>query len=298
MKSIRPIQMLLEVARTGSVRGASEALDVSQPAVSAGIAELSRTVGAPLLERNGRSVRLTAAGEAFVAYGRRAMTLLDQGREAASAAAGGTLALRVAAVTTAAESFVPALLGGFLANESGVAVELDVANRARIWDRLAHDEVEVVVAGEPPIVPQCRTLAWRANDLVVVCSASQQLDAGDLADATWLMREHGSGTRARTEEVFRSLGIAPRVLTIGSNGAVRECVRAGLGVSLLSTDAVGEDLRAGHLRAIATAATPQRRHWRLVTNAERVLTRQARQFVAFAVASGIFTSGGPPEPLA
>ncbi len=290
--------MLLEVARTGSVRQAAEALEISQPAVSAGIAELSRLVGAPLLARDGRGVCLTQAGKAFVAYGRRAVALLEQGCEAAAAAGGAARSLRVAAVTTAAESFMPTLLGGFLENAPGVSIELDVGNRARIWDRLAHDEVELVVAGEPPVAPRCRTLAWRANDLVVVCGPYHRLVASDLGEATWLMREPGSGTRARTEELFRELGISPRVLTIGSNGAVRECVRAGLGVSVLSTDAIADDLEAGRLRTIPTAATPRRRHWRLVTNAERVLSRQARQLIAFATTSGAFTSGEPRDALA
>ena len=295
MKSLRPLQMLLEVARAGSIRRAADSLEISQPAVSVGDRGVGREVGTPLLEREGRGVRLTPAGEAYVAYGRRAMALLAEARDAASAMAGGASALRVAAVTTAAESFVPRLLGGFLERVPGIEIELDVSNRAQIWDRLTHGEVELVVAGKPPVTPRCRTLAWRANELVVVCGPQQALGAQGLAGATWLMREVGSGTRSRTEELFALLGIAPRVLTIGSNGAVRECVRAGLGVSVLSTDAVGEDLAAGRLRAIPTAATPQRRNWQLVTAADRVLSRQARAFVAFATASGAFAAGEPPD---
>jgi LysR family transcriptional regulator, low CO2-responsive transcriptional regulator len=288
MISLRQLSVFLEIARTGSIRAAAEALDVSQPAVSAAVAELQREIGASLLEREGRGVVLTEAGRTLERYGRRVMALLDESRIAVQEGAAGSSRARVASVTTAAESLLPPLLRGLHEREPGLRIELDVANRERIWDRLSHWEVELVIAGRPPLVPSCRTLAVRANHLVVVGPPGWRIDDDALASATWLLREPGSGTRAATEEIFALLGIQPPTLTIGSNGAIRECVRAGLGLSILSDDAVARDIADGRLLLVPTPVTPLRRNWHLVTNADRSLTVGAHRFLAYALESGIF----------
>jgi DNA-binding transcriptional LysR family regulator len=288
MLSLRQLAVFLEIARTGSIRAAAESLDVSQPAVSAAVADLQREIGASLLEREGRGVVLTEAGRTLERYGRRVMAMLDESRDAVRESAAGSSRVRIASVTTAAESLLPPLLRGLHEREPDLRIELDVANRERIWDRLSHWEVELVIAGRPPLVPSCRSLAIRANHLVVVGPPGWQTRDDALASATWLLREPGSGTRAATEEIFGLLGIAPPALTIGSNGAIRECVRAGLGLSILSDDAVARDIAEGRLSLVPTPVTPLTRNWHLVTNADRSLTVGAHRFLAYALESGIF----------
>lgn len=288
MRSLRPLQIFLEVARLGSLRRAAEALEISQPAISSVLSELQRELGAPLIERVGRGIGLTAAGQTFALYGRRIMALIDEAQGAVTSASSGGSKLRLAAVTTAAESFMPSLLRDFLLTHPEFEIELDVANREAIWDRLTHWEVDLVVAGRPPAVPRCRTLAIRPNELVVVAQTDPPARSGALGEMTWLLREAGSGTRGATEELFALLGIDPPRLTIGSNGAIRSCVRAGLGVSLLSADAVGADVTEARLRVLPTDATPMSRDWHLVTNADRALTSAAHRFVTFVTAGGLF----------
>ena len=87
---------------------AADELVVTQPSVSAAITALSREVGTPLLQRDGRGVRPTPAGDAFAPYATDVIGLLEKGRQAArEAVAASDRVLRIAAVTTAAESFVP-----------------------------------------------------------------------------------------------------------------------------------------------------------------------------------------------
>lgn len=290
MRSLRPLEIFLEVARLGSIRRAAEALEISQPAISSALADLQRGLRAPLIERVGRGIGLTPEGQTYASYGRRIMALIDEARGAVESVSSGRSKLRLAAVTTAAESFMPALLRDFSLIYPEFEIELDVANREAIWDRLAHWEVDLVVAGRPPAVPQCRTLALRPNQLVVVAQTDPPARAQALGEMTWLLREAGSGTRGATEELFGLLAIDPPRLTIGSNGAIRSCVRAGLGVSLLSVDAVGADLGDARLRILPTEATPMSRDWHLVTNADRALTSAAHRFVTFVSAGGFFFS--------
>ena len=134
--------------------------------------------------------------------------------------------------------------------------------------------------------------AVRANSLVVVCPPALRADllaelgvavpadlgqptAGPelvawLARQTWLLRERGSGTRATTEVFFEELDIAPGTLTVGSNVAVCESVAAGLGVTLISRDAVARELGWGVLAELPCPGTPLRRDWCLVSRAGRL----------------------------
>jgi DNA-binding transcriptional LysR family regulator len=106
------------------------------------------------------------------------------------------------------------------------------------------------------------------------------------------VREAGSGTRAVTEECFSALGIDPPRLSIASNGAISACVRAGLGYSLVSRDAVERELRTGAVKQVATAFTPLDRKWHLVASRDRELPPAAGRFVAFALERGGFVEAG------
>ena len=102
------------VVRRGSVTAAAEELYVTQPSVSAAVAALEREVGAKLLERDGRGLRPTPAGEAFAPYATHVLGLLDEGRRAAQEAVeGGRVTLRISAVTSAGDHVVPPLIRAF-----------------------------------------------------------------------------------------------------------------------------------------------------------------------------------------
>lgn len=289
MMSLIQLRTLLEVADAGSVRAAAERLVVSQPAVSAALAGLQKTIGAPVVERNGRGIRLTASGERLTAYGRRIFALLDEAvAESSAAGAPDAGRVRLAAVTTAAEQLLPELLSAFRRIAPAIDVELHVANKDRVWDRLAHWEADLVLAGRPPQDGHFATVAVRSNEVVVVGLPGRSYDLRALARTTWLLREPGSGTRETTHALLAQLGIAPSAVTIGSNGAIRECVRAGLGISVLSRDAVARDLADGSLAEIPTSVTPLVRDWHLVRSSERDLGPGARRFVAHAIDTGAF----------
>jgi DNA-binding transcriptional LysR family regulator len=290
MISLNQMRTFLEVARLGSVRAAAQRLVISQPAVSSALAGLQRAVGTPVVERDGRGVRLTPAGEQLAVYSRRVFALLDEAvAEARAAATPGAGRLRLAAVTTAAEQLLPDLLSGFREAAPGVDVALDVANKDQVWERLDHWEADLVVAGRAPHGASVVTLAIRPNAVVVVGAPGSKAGR-DLAQATWLLREAGSGTRETTEAFFAELGIAPRAVTIGSNGAIRECARVGLGISLLSRDAVAREIADGTLAEIPTPITPLVRDWYLVASADRELPPGARRFLAYVIEKGAFRS--------
>ncbi|HZQ26369.1 MAG TPA: LysR substrate-binding domain-containing protein, partial [Acidimicrobiales bacterium] len=234
--TLTQLRTFLAVADTGSVRAAAERLVVSQPSVSAAVASLERELGVALIARQGRGLRLTSGGAAFAATLRSSLGLLDQGvRAARSGEDPGQGSVRLAAVTTAAERLLPRLLASFRRAHPGAGVAMEVLNRAQVWDAVVTHEVDLAVAGRPPAGSPLRVLGTAANRLVVVGPPSPKRD---LAGQTWLLREEGSGTRSATDALLDDLGIEPATMVLGSNGAIEQCLLAGLGITLISEAAV------------------------------------------------------------
>lgn len=274
------LRTFVAVADLGSVRAASGRLAVTQSAVSAALAALQREVGTPLVEREGRGLRLTRAGTTYAEYARRILGLLDEaGLAALGEADGGRDRLRVAAVTSAGEHLIPPLLARFRAAHPTIGVALEVGPRERVWALLADHVVDVAVAGRPPPDSDLVVRAVRRNDLIVV-AGSEWADAPgrDVRDVPWLLREPGSGTRDTTEALLENLQADPIRLTLGSNGAVVAGVLAGLGVTLVSREAVHTELAAGRLIGVPVPGTPLDRPYHLVTH--RTVPRATRLFLA------------------
>ncbi len=279
----------LAVVRAGSITAAADALIVTQPSISAALAALNRELDVELLERAGRSVRLSPAGEAFAPYAADVIGLLEQGRDAArEAAAGSERRLRIVAVTTAAESFVPPLMQAFAARHPGLELVLDVANRASVLEAVCDHRADVAVTGQPPTDGRLEAVPLAENEIVLVTAPDDPLagsgpvPAARLADRTWLLREETSGTRALNEEFLDAAGLEPRTLTLGSNGAIKQAARAGLGVALISRAAVGFELESGWLGAIGLSPPPAVRRWWVLRSAVGPVRRTVADFVAFA----------------
>jgi LysR family transcriptional regulator, low CO2-responsive transcriptional regulator len=264
--TLTQLRAFLAVVRTGSVRAASEELVVTQPSVSAALSALSREVGVELTERAGRGIRLSAAGAAFAPYAADVVGLLESGTRAAHEASDrGTRELRVAAVTTAAERILPPLLPGFARRAPDVRIAVEVGNRDLVFRRLADHEADVAIAGRAPRGSTLVSEPFLENALAMIAPADDPLALrnevapDELVDRTWLLREPGSGTRRLNEVFLARHGLRPRLLTLGSNVAIVEGVRAGLGISVVSRVAVALELDAGVLATLPVAGLPDRR---------------------------------------
>jgi DNA-binding transcriptional LysR family regulator len=261
------LRALVTVADAGSVREAARRLTVTESAVSAALAALAREVRVPLVERDGRGLRLTGAGQDYAGYARQILGLHEEALAAARAGHDPERGrVRVAAVTTAGEHLLPGQLASFLGPHPGIDLRLEVGSSERMWAMFAAHEADVMIGGRPPAhVPDAVIRATRPNLLVVV--AAPTVAAGFEPAATrWLQREAGSATRAHGEALLSGLEVDPPRLTLGSNGAVVACAVAGLGATLISREAVRHQLDAGELTEIPVPGTPLRRPWRAVTH--------------------------------
>ncbi len=266
--TVTQLTAFLAVVRGGSVTAAADELVVTQPSVSSALSALARELGCELFERAGRGIRLTEGGTAFAPYAADVIGLLERGRRAAQeAASAGRRRLRIAAVTTAAESFVPQMMRDFAHAHADVELTLDVGNRAHVIESVLGHRADVAISGKPPGDPRLIAEPLIENQIACITAADDPATvgtpraAGELADRPWLLRERGSGTRALNEQFLADRGLAPRVLELGSNGAIKQAARAGLGVSLLSRAAVEAELSSGLLGEIRLSDAPLSRPW-------------------------------------
>jgi DNA-binding transcriptional LysR family regulator len=290
--TLNQLSSFLAVAREGSVSGAASKLYVTQPSISAAVSALSRELGVELTERVGRGIGLTAAGEAFRPYAADVLGLVEQGRTAAREASDVSMrSLRLVAVATAAECVVPSLLRAFARVHPEITLTLEVANRSSLFERVLEHEADVAIAGRPPEDDRIAGRAFLDNEIVLIAAPGHPLAErgpvrlADLADLVWLIREPGSGTRQLVAGLLSEHALHPRTLTLGSNGAIKEAVRLGLGVSLQPRVAVENELRAGTICEISVSGGLPRREWYALHSATVPPRPSVEQFLAFAYSS-------------
>jgi LysR family transcriptional regulator, low CO2-responsive transcriptional regulator len=285
--TVTQLRSFLAVVRTGSVTAAAEELVVSQPSVSAAVSALARELGVELTERVGRNVRPSPAGRVFAAYAADVVGLLDQGGRAAREVADRTAAeLRVGAVTTAGEHIAPQLMQAFAAGHPDVALSVDVGNRERVFERLRTHRSDLAIGGRPPddgLVGE----PFLDNPIVLITApddplaSARRVPVEQLGSRPWLLREEGSGTRSMTEEFLAAHDLRPPIRTLGSNGAIKQAARAGLGVSLQSRLATHLEVELGLLATIRVDVPLPRRQWYVIRPAHGPLRPAVERFLDF-----------------
>jgi len=286
--TITQLNAFLAVVRGGSVTAAADELVVTQPSVSSALAALARELGCDLFVRSGRGIRLTDAGQAFSPYAEDVIGLLEHGRQAArEAAVVAARKLQIAAVTTAAESFVPPLMRAFSEEHPEIELTLAVGNRRDVLERVRSHSVDVAVSGNPPADDRLIAHALTDNDIACItapddlAAGERLLGAGELAARRWLLREPGSGTRALNEQYLSDGGLDPSTLTLGSNGAIKQAARAGLGVSLVSRATVEIELATGLLGELRLKDGPATRSWFVLWSAVGPRRPAVEMFISF-----------------
>lgn len=269
---------------------AADELVVTQPSVSSALAALGRELECDLFERSGRGIRLTEAGTAFGPYAADVIGLLASGRQAArEAATGAARMLQIAAVTTAAESFVPPLMRAFSDEYPEIELTLAVGNRQDVLERVRSHSVDLAISGKPPGDDRLVAEPMAENEIACITSPDDPaagrdaVDAARLATRPWLLREPGSGTRTLNEQFLVNRGLAPSTLTLGSNGAIKQAARAGLGVSLVSRAAVETELASGLLGELRLKDGPAQREWFVLRSAVGPVRPPVQTFITFAL---------------
>jgi DNA-binding transcriptional LysR family regulator len=242
----RRLSLLRDVAATGTIAAAAERAGCTAAAASQQLAALERDLGAGLLERSARSVRLTEAGRVLAEHAGRLLSSLADAERAVRDVAGlrgGTI--RIAAFATAAISFVIPALTVFRRRHPDVEVRFTELESAEALPEVRAGTVDLAVTHEyaPLSRPDLHGLEQRAlyrEPMLLAVPRSLEpagtgkIDLADFAATPWVAALTSSGFQAATEMACRAAGFEPRVeCRVHSYPMVLAMVGAGFGVGLV-----------------------------------------------------------------
>lgn len=291
--TLRQLRVFEQVARLRSISAAAGVCHLTQPAVSMQMKALEEECGLPLTELVGRQLRLTEAGEAVVAYARRVHHGLDELEQQLAAMRGEQHGVLNVGIVSTAKYFASQLLATFTQQHPGVALTMQVENRASILQLLANNEIDLAIMGVPPESLDAVAIAFADHPHGLVLPAThaaarkRRLRLADLADETFLVRESGSGTRAVMERYFASEKFSPRkVIQMTGNESIKQAAMAGLGVGFLSLNTLALERRLGLLHVPTMHGLPIVRRWHVVHRRGKQLLPLALAFRDFVTAFG------------
>jgi DNA-binding transcriptional LysR family regulator len=294
--TLRQLQIFVAVAQGGGTTVGGARIALSQSATSAGLVGLEQGLGTRLFERVGRRLVLNDAGRALLPEAR---AMLDAAaRIEAQFAAGGAApayTLRVGASTTIANYILPGVVARFCARHPRAEIAVDVANTREVIAAVEGFEVDLGFIEGPCLSASLTALPWAMDELVIVCAPHHALAKAarkralaltDLADARWLMREPGSGTREVVEQA-----LAPHLkqlrsqMQLGSAEAIKRAAAEGLGITCLSRHVVRDMLARRQLVHLATPLPRLARQLSLIHRRDRQPSAGLGSFIAHCLAA-------------
>jgi DNA-binding transcriptional LysR family regulator len=287
----RQLAAFCAVVEKKSFSQAAERLGVTQPAVSLQIRALEKRLGVQLVDRSGRRVEPTEAGQRLYRNAQRVLAaeelLLDELTEGERVAG----RFELGASTGPGGSVVPILLGELAQTYPDLSVALTVADTHRIIELVADRAVELGVVG---FARRHRSVVFEPlfrDQVVLACPpghrfAGQTISLDDLREETLILMQEGAGVREAIEDELRAAGVRPRDfgarLELGLQESVRAAVEAGVGVTFISRSANEAALTAGTLTEAHVKGLEPSREIFLARAAGRTLTRAAQAFLGLA----------------
>jgi DNA-binding transcriptional LysR family regulator len=288
--TLRQLSVFEAVARQLSYTQAAKSLHLSQPAVSMQVKQLESSVGLPLFEQTGKRIQLTDAGREVYQYSRAIFELFEEMEEVLAALKGVDTGRLDIAVASTVNYFAPKLLAAFSRRYSGIELRLDVTNRRRLMQLLETNQTDIVLMGRPPEDIELVSEPFMDNPLVVIAPPEHPL-VGEklvpverLAEEIFVMREEGSGTRLAMERFFSEHELD--ILTgmqMTRNEAIKQAVRAGMGLGVVSAHTVELEVETGRLIELDVVDFPIRRHWYMVYRKGKRLSPAAAAFRDFVL---------------
>jgi DNA-binding transcriptional LysR family regulator len=295
------IEAFVQVAQHRSFSKAAEALFLTQPSVTARIQSLERDLGESLFERNGRGVRMTEMGAAFLPYARRALKALQDGRDSIEGMRNLEIgSLKLGSALTVSTYVLPKILKKYTTAYPGVEVSVHTGRSEQVLQMVLQDEVHCALertVHHAEIV----TVPLYEDDLVLVAPPEHRFaqkrgaTIEEIGREPLILFDKGSSYNALIQGVFRQHGIVPKTLMeMDTIEATKKMVEEGLGIALLPKVSTEREVELGHLVTVnVTNASMPRRQISLIYRKNR---KQPRAVVAFFTLLSEMYRVAIPEP--
>ncbi len=292
LMDLHRIEIFCSVVKLRSFSRAAETLFLTQPTVSGHIKNLEQELGVRLLDRLGKRAIPTEAGEVLYRHGRRLLEERDRVRQEIEKITGRVSGvLRIGGSTIPGAYILPPVIGAFKKVHPTISIQLSIADSARVAEAVLSGELCIGVIGARDADPHLEVHPFRSDELVVAVPARHRwakkraIALDDLRTEPFILREQGSGTRKimgdRLEKAGLSLADLNIGAVVGSSDAVRQAVKAGLGISILSSRALTEDIEGGRLAALRIKGVRMERNFYVILLKDRSRSLLCRSFLEF-----------------
>lgn len=287
---IHHLKVFASVYKHKSFSKAAEELYLSQPTVSDHIKALEEELNCKLFDRLSR--RIIPTKEAGLLIGRAVEViekvegikeLLGEFRKDLSGH------LVIGASTIPGTYILPGLTVSFRRNNPSVLFEIVVSDSRAIIDKIAEHDLLIGIVGAKLEARQVHFEPFLDDELIAVAAgayeAKKSMGIRDIAKSPIVMREQGSGTRKEFEKILEREGLDPHQLNIvgifGSTDAIKQAVKEGMGISIISRRSVKDELKCEMLREIKIKDADMKRQFYIITHRKRTLPHLYRTFVDY-----------------
>jgi DNA-binding transcriptional LysR family regulator len=290
---LRQLEIFRKVVELESFSKAAKAVFLAQASVSERIATLENLVGTKLLDRLGRQIMPTKAGEILYKH---AVLLLDMKRTACLEIQ-DFLGIKqgeihIGGSTIPGEYILPKIIGDFCEKHPLISVALSISDTHDIEDRVLNGHLELGIVGSRR---SHRNLVhhtlWK-DELVLAVPANHRLatrrtvSLEELSKEPFILRQTGSGTLKIMEDYLKTSGSKTFdsyhvVARFGTSTAVKEGIKAGLGISVLSSRALGTELKTGIIKTLKVKGLSMFRNFYLIRDRRRIASPLCQAMVDF-----------------
>ena len=269
---------------------------LSQPTVSIHIKDLEDHFSCRLIDRLSKEALPTKAGHLLYRYAKRMISLLDE-TESAMAEFNGMIrgSLEIGGSNIPGVFILPSIIGLFTTDFPEVNISLSIADTRRTIDAIISGELELGVVGAVSNHKAISQTQLVDDELCLVVptghrwSKKKKVTAKQLSTEPFLMREDGSGTLKTIKDSFSNAGLNINdlkvIARIGSTEAIRQGIKNGMGISILSAIAVSDDVAAGKLKILSISGLNLKRAFYLTHHRHRSPSPLGRAFIDFISAN-------------
>lgn len=289
---IAQLYSFMAVVDTGSFSASAKRLKISQPAITFQIQSLEESLGVKLIDRSGKRVRLTEAGEIVYKSAKKILSeveaLESQIEEFQESPKGS---LTVGASTIPGEYVLPKVFGGFKKKYPEAVLSLEIADTEEIVERVINGEFDIGVVGAVIEDKRLEFSPFLKDELIFIVPANYEhyqegkVSLNEILGEKFVTREEGSGTRMVVEKKLSQTGFRfgdfNIVMELGSNEAVITAVEAGLGASIVSRWAAEKAVELGTVRVVEIEDMPIERNLYITVRRGRPFNKLTELFLDF-----------------
>lgn len=285
---LHQLNIFIKVAEEKSFSKAADAIYLSQSTISSHIGNLEKYFGQKLFDRMGKEVILTHAGEKLFPIAKEMLSLQDYAVQALVESTWKIEGhIRIAASSVPAQYIVPKYISQFNKKFPNVKFSLDLLDSVHVAERLVRGEADIGILGHQYFDEQLKYIPIMKEKLVAIAPLDIEFPTGfslaNLSQYPVLFRKHGSGTQVSVEKILKKAHIDISTLNIvgyfDSVQVIKQCVKEGMGVSIISEIAAEDDTNLHLINTYNLVDSTENRSFYLSYKTARTLSPAVDEFI-------------------